>query len=122
MHEAWVADGARYKNGIAVLNVNGTDHYLIATAKSLGTVGDNIDVNFENGQTIPCIIADAKSTNDSNYTTYGHGRSDGSVNILEFEVDRNVYNSTGNPKTSTWGLEWDSSSDVSTVDNYGTIL
>ena len=122
VHEAWLADGARYKNGIAVMNVNGQDHYLIATAPTLGTVGDSVDVNLANGQTVPCVIADAKSTNDSNYTTYGHGRSDGSVNVLEFEVDRNKYNSSGNPSTSTWGLEWDSSSDVSSVDNYGSII
>ncbi len=122
VHEAWLADGARYKNGIAVMNVNGQDHYLIATAPTLGTVGDSVNVNLANGQTIPCVIADAKSTHDSNYTTYGHGRSDGSVNILEFEVDRNKYNSSGNPSTNSWGLEWDSSSNVSSVDNYGSIV
>ena len=122
VHEAWLADGARYKNGIAVMNVNGQDHYLIATAPTLGSVGDSVDVNLENGETIPCVIADAKSTHDSNYTTYGHGRSDGSVNVLEFEVDRNKYNSSGNPSTNSWGLEWDSSSDVTSVDNYGTIV
>ena len=103
------------------MNVNGQDHYLVATAPTLGTVGDSVNVNLENGQTIPCVIADAKSTGDSNYTTYGHGTG-GGVNILEFEVDRNVYNANGNPQTSTWGLEWDSSSDVTSVDNYGTII
>ncbi len=121
VHEAWLADGARYKNGIAVMNVNGSDHYLIATANALGSVGDNVTVNFQNGQSIPCVIADAKSSHDSNYTTYGHGHGD-SVNVLEFEVDRNKYNSTGNPATSSWGLEWDSSSNVSSVDNYGTVI
>ena len=122
VHNKWVADGARYKNGIAVMNVDGVDHYLVATAPTFGKVGDSITVNFENGQSVPMLIADAKSTKDSNYTTYGHGRSDGSVNILEFEVDRNVYNAKSNPRTSTWGLEWDSSSDVSSIDNYGSIL
>lgn len=122
VHEAWLADGARYKDGIAVMKVNGQDHYLIATAPTLGSVGDSVNVNLQNGQTVPCVIADAKSTNDSNYTTYGHGRSDGSVNVLEFEVDRNKYNSSGNPTTSTWGLEWDSSSGVSSVDNQGSII
>ena len=122
VHNAWLADGARYKNGIAVMNVDGTDHYLIATAPTLGKVGDSVDVNLDNGQTVPCVIADAKSTHDSNYTTFGHGRSDGSVNVLEFEVDRNAYNSKGNPSTSSWGLEWDSSSDVRSVDNYGSIV
>ncbi len=122
VHEAWLNDGGRYKDGIAVMKVNGVDHYLIATASSLGKVGDSITVNFENGQSIPCIIADAKSSGDSNYTKYGHGRPDGSVNVLEFEVDRNKFNSSGNPSTSTWGLEWDSSSDVDSVNNHGSIV
>ena len=122
VHEKWLADGARYKNGIAVINVNGKDHYLIATASKLGKVGDNVDVRLANGQTIPCVIADDKSSHDSNYTTYGHGRKNGSVNVLEFEVDRNVYNAKKNPTTSTWGLEWDSSSKVKRVDNYGSII
>ncbi len=121
VHEAWLADGGRYKDGIAVMNVDGTDHYLIATANALGNVGDNVTVNFQNGESIPCVIADAKSSGDSNYTTYGHAHGN-SVNVLEFEVDRNVYNSNGNPNTSGWGLEWDSSSNVSSVDNYGTVI
>lgn len=121
VHEAWLEDGARYKNGIAVLNVDGEDHYLIATAPTFGTVGDNVNVNLHNGETIPCIIADSKSTADSNYTKYGH-RSGNSVNVLEFEVDRNKYNESKNPKTETWGLEWDSNSTVAKIDNYGSIL
>ena len=122
VHEKWLADGARYKNGIAVINVNGQDHYLIATAPTLGNVGDNVNVTLKNGQNVPCVIADAKSTHDSNYTTYGHGRSNGSVNVLEFEVDRHVYREKGNPTTSKWGLEWDSSSGVKSVTNYGSIV
>ena len=122
VHEAWLADGARYKNGIAVMKINGVDHYLIATAPTFGKVGDSVTVNLKNGESVPCIIADAKSTNDSNYTKYGHGRSDGSVNVLEFEVDRTKYNKSGNPTTSKWGLEWDSSSGVKTIDNHGSAV
>ena len=122
VHEKWVADGCRYKNGIAVMNVNGQDCYLIATAPTFGDVGDAVNVNFDDGKTIPCVIADAKSTHDGNYTQYGHGQSNGSVNVLEFEVDRNDYNSKGNPNTEGWGLEWDSSSDVHSIDNYGSVI
>lgn len=122
VHEKWLADGARYKNGIAVMNVNGQDCYLIATAPTFGDVGDAVNVNFDDGKTIPCVIADAKSTNDGNYTQYGHGQSNGSVNVLEFEVDRNDYNSKGNPNTEGWGLEWDSNSDVHSIDNYGSVI
>ena len=122
VHEKWVQNGARYKNGIAVMNVNGVDHYLIATASTFGKVGDSVNVTFKNGQSIPCVIADAKSSNDSNYTKYGHAKSGGSINVLEFEVDRKKYLSSGNPTTSKWNLEWDSSSGVSRVDNHGTII
>ena len=122
VHKEWVANGAKYKNGIAVMNINGQDHYLIATSQALGNVGDTINVNFKNGQTIPCLIADAKSSHDSNYTKYGHARKDGSINVLEFEVDRLKYKSSGNPSTEKWGLEWDSKSDVASIDNFGSIL
>ncbi len=122
VHNKWVNDGARYKNGIAVMNIDGKDHYLIATAPTLGTVGDSVNVNLQNGQTVPCVIADSKSTWDANYTTYGHGQKDGSINVLEFEVAVNDYVDKGNPNTAGWGLEWDSSSGVSSVDNYGSIV
>ena len=121
VHEAWLADGARYKNGIAVMNVDGEDHYLVATTSTFGTVGDNVTVNLDDGGTIPCVIADSKSSGDSNYTSYGHAVGD-QVNVLEFEVDRNVYNSSGNPTTSTWGLDWNSDSPVSSIDNYGSVI
>ncbi len=121
VHEAWKANGGRYKNGIAVINVNGEDHYLIATASTFGRVGDSVTVNLRNGQQIKCVIADQKSSNDSNYTKYGHAHGS-SINVLEFEVNRNDYNSKGNPKTSTWGLEWDSSSDVASMNNHGSIV
>ena len=122
VHNAWLEDGARYKDGIAVLNVDGEDHYLIATAPKLGTVGDNVNVKLANGETIPCVIADQKNTGDRNFTEYGHSNGSGQVNVLEFEVDRDKFNSSGNPKTDTWGLEWDSSSPVASVDNYGSII
>ena len=119
--DIWKQQGSRFKNGIAVINVNGVDHYLIATAKVFGKVGDSVSVHLKNGQTVPCIIADAKSTHDSTYTQYGHRLGSG-INILEFEVQRSKYKQSGNPKTSTWGLEWDSSSGVKTVDNHGSIV
>ena len=121
VHEKWLADGARYKNGIAVIDVDGEDHYLVATTSTFGTVGDNVSVNLEDGSSVPCIIADSKSSGDSNYTSYGH-QVGSQVNVLEFEVDRNVYNSSGNPSTSSWGLDWDSNSNVDSIDNYGSII
>ena len=122
VHKAWLKDGARYKSGIAVINVNGQDHYLIATAPTLGRVGDSVNVKLKNGQNVPCVIADSKRTSDATYTKYGHSQGRGGVNVLEFEVERKKYLSSGNPTTSKWNLDWDSSSGVKTVDNYGSIL
>ena len=120
--EIWQQQGSRFKNGIAVVNVNGQDRYLIAVAKTFGKVGDSVTVNLANGTKVPCIIADQKSSHDPNYTQYGHGRSSGSVNVLEFEVQRSTFKQNGNPTTSKWGLDWDSSSKVRSIDNNGTIL
>jgi hypothetical protein len=120
--EVWKSQGSKFKNGIATVNVNGQDRYLIATSSTFGKVGDSVTVRLSNGQSIPCVIADQKSSNDKNYTRYGHSQGNGSVNILEFEVERSKYQSSGNPTTSKWNLEWDSSSSVVTIDNYGSIL
>ena len=120
--EVWKSQGSKFKSGIATVNVNGEDRYLIATSSTFGKVGDSVTVRLSNGQSIPCVIADQKSSNDKNYTRYGHSQGNGSVNILEFEVERSKYQSSGNPTTSKWNLEWDSSSSVVTIDNYGSIL
>jgi len=124
VHDAWVKGGAKYKDGIAVLNVDGTDCYLVATSSTFGDVGDVVNVNLDNGDTIPCVIADQKNSQDSNYTEYGHLTDNGTTNVLEFEVDTDTYRSNGytNPTTSGWGLEWNSSSAVSSIDNYGSVI
>ena len=121
--DIWKAQGSRFKNGIAVINVDGVDRYLVATASSLGTVGDMINCTLADGTVVPCIIADQKSSGDSNYTTYGHDNGQGSVNVLEMEVQRSKYlENGGSVTTSSWGLDWDSSSPVKHVDNYGSIV
>ena len=118
----WKEQGSRFKNGIAIVTVNGEDRYLVALAGTFGKAGDAVDIHLENGQKIPAIIGDIKSSGDSNYNKYGHGRSDGSTNVLEWEVQRSVYKANGNPTTSKWGLEWDSSSRVTRIDNEGSII
>lgn len=121
--EEWQKQGGKYKNGIAVMNVNGQDCYLVATSSEAGKVGDNINIKLKNGQSFPAVVADQKSSNDWNYTQYGHADKAGNVNVVEFEVDMKTYKDKGcNPNTSDWGLEWDSSSGVSEIDNYGSIV
>ena len=122
VHDLYAADGGRYKNDISVLNVDGQDRYLVAVSGTYGKVGDKINVHLKNGETVPCVIADMKSANDSNYTKYGHKQNNGSTNVLEFEVNINALKEKGNPNTKGWGLEWDSSSDVASIDNCGSII
>ena len=124
VHAAWVErSDASYKDGVAVLNVDGTDCYLVATTPKFGKVGDVINVNFEDGTSIPCVIADEKNLNDSNCVDDGHYMGNGdAINVLEFMVDTQTYREKGNPTTSGWGLEWNSGSAVSSVDNYGSVI
>lgn len=121
VHDKWVENGAHYKNGIAVMNVNGSDKYLVATTGTYGEVGDLIKVDFENGQSIECVIADEKNPVDANFTKYGHSY-DGQTNILEFEVDIPTYNAKGNPTTESWGLDWDSNSKITQISNFGSVI
>ncbi|MBR1376449.1 MAG: hypothetical protein IJ565_01410 [Bacilli bacterium] len=96
--------------------------YLIATTTTLGKSGDLIDVNLKDGTTIPCIIADAKSSHDENWSTYGH-TSKGQVNVVEWEVASAYYKDYGNPSSSNgYNLPWDSTSKVVSVDNKGSLL
>lgn len=120
--DLWKAQGSRFKHGIAVINVDGVDRYLVATASTLGEVGDMINCTLADGTVVPCIVADQKSSGDSNYTKYGHAQSNGTVNVLEMEVQRSAYLENGNVTTKSYGLEWDSSSPVAHVDNYGSVL
>ena len=82
VHDAWLADGAKYDQHIAVLK----GRYLVAVKPAFGESGQCIDVILENGVTIPCIIGDAKgmeNAGEGSSANYVH--SDGSV--VEFEVD-----------------------------------
>ena len=120
--DEWEKQGKRYKNGIAVVNVNGKDCYLVATSSEAGKVGDHINVKLKNGESFPALVADQKSSGDSNYTKYGH-TGKGGTNVIEFEVDMHKFKELGsNPNTKDWGLEWDSSSGVKSIDNYGSVL
>jgi murein DD-endopeptidase MepM/ murein hydrolase activator NlpD len=134
VHRLWLNDGARYKNGIAVLNINGTDRYLVAVTSKFGNVGDLIYANLENDTTIPMVIADIKSYSDtgavnkelcsSAVTTdpgcYGH--KDGSLlSVLEFEFDTTKWRS-GTKNPVSLGQEWDTSKKVKSISNCGTIL
>ena len=118
--DIWKQQGSVFKNGIAVINVDGVDRYLVAVSPKYGNVGDCIDVTLEDGTVIHCIIADTKGSDSG--SDWGHKMEDGSINILEFEVQRSTYLQSGNPTTEKWKLPWDSSKDVKSIKNGGSIL
>lgn len=75
--------------GIATLN----NCYLVAVTETFGTVGDKILVkltaDYEQGTTGPrayffAIIADVKSSGDSNWNMYGHEKPYG-TNVIEWQ-------------------------------------
>ena len=118
--EIWKKQGAVFKNGIAVINVDGVDRYLVAVSPKFGKPGDCIDVKLEDGTIIHCIIADSKGSDAK--SEWGHVLGDGSINVLEFEVKRETFLQKGNPTTSKWGLPWDSSKKVASIKNIGSII
>jgi len=118
--EIWRQQGSVFKNGIAVINVDGVDRYLIAVTTKFGQAGDCIDVTLEDGSVIHCIIGDSKGSDAG--SEWGHVLGDGSINVLEFEVQRSKYLQSGNPTTEKWGLPWDSSKKVASMKNIGSII
>ena len=118
--EIWKKQGSRFKNGIAVINVNGHDRYLVALSTKFGAVGDCVDVKLSDGTTVPALIADSKGSNAG--SEWGHKLSSGKINVLEFEVERKTFLEKGNPTTEKWGLEWDSDKPVSSMFNKGSVL
>lgn len=130
----WVAAGAKYKNGIAVMKVNGLDRYMVATTAKMGQVGDMINATLENGEIIPMIIGDIKAYGDTGVSNtkiceqqlvnepgcYGHQKSGNSIGVLEFQVDPVKFRESSNP--AGWGQEWDTSQKVVSITRYSSIL
>lgn len=96
---AWVSSGAAYSDGIAVMG----GRYLCACTEKYGTVGDKITFYLSDGTAIPCIMLDTKNSGDPDCNEWGH---DYGATVLELEVDRDYYNSYGNPASGTWMPNW----------------
>ena len=78
--DIWGTLGFTSDRGIATIN----GRYLVAVTTTYGQVGDCIDIALSNGMILPCIIADAKSPNDSNWTPYGHQHGN-YIEIVEWD-------------------------------------
>lgn len=103
IYDYWVSQGRPYEEGIAVLN----GYYLIACTSQFGEVGERVQFELENGQILNCLVADAKSSGDSNYTNYGH-ISEGEIVCIEMQVDEDYHRRFDNPATPQWKPEWHS--------------
>ena len=80
--DMWDAMGRESNRGIATIN----GRYLVAMTVTFGRTGDYVDVILEDGTVIECIIADAKSPNDSNCNAYGHEKGRRGTSLVEFET------------------------------------
>lgn len=125
----WKEQGARYKDGMAILTVDGVDRYLIAVVPTFGSPGDVLNIRTEDGSVFPAVVLDAKRTSDSNIywigdIPWGHSNESGTVNIVEFEVLSDAFkkDKKDNVMTSKWDIEWNSNSPVVSVSNNGNII
>ena len=89
--------------GFGVIN----GRYVVALTEFYGEVGDEIDFVLADGTNFPTIIGDIKSSNDPNWTKWGHV-SGNNLNVIEFVVDYDTwYNPMhANPGTSSCHPEW----------------
>ena len=99
VYERWVAAGAEYEDGIAVMD----GRYLLACTEKFGRCGDEVTFKLEDGTAIPGIIADIKSSADPGCNEWGHNNGQ---NIIEFEVLRSRFVESGNPGSDAWHPEW----------------
>lgn len=115
VYDRWVADGAPYKGGIAAIN----GRYMIACVnETYGYVGDAVDFILDDGQVLPCIVADQKRASDAGRNKWGH--KDGR-NVIEFITDPDTYYKYRGITKDGWHPEW---KDRRTVrcDNLGVMI
>ena len=111
VHAAWVEAGSVYSENVAMID----DKYLIACTETFGTVGDWVTFYFDNGESIECIIADAKSPGDANWTPWGH------IHGMQIDVIEAETNLTLNPGTPGC-VEWWGGRRVVSATNHGSFV
>ena len=111
VRDAWVEAGSVYSENVAMID----DKYLIACTETFGRVGDWVTFYFENGEAVECIIADAKSPGDANWTPWGH------IHGLQIDVIEAETNLTINPGTPGCMESWGRHRPVSAT-NHGAFI
>lgn len=97
VHNEWVAKGAKYNDGIAMIG----DRYLVACS---ATVGNKISITLADGTVIPCIVADEMSPNG-----------------IQFEINRDKYLEYGgsHPGSRFWKPKWNQK--VKSIEDEGAL-
>ena len=111
--DAYKAAGSQADGNMATLN----GRYLVAVSPTFGTVGDNIDIQLENGQVIPAIIADIKGADAT--SPWGHQFPGGAgVDVIEWEINGSA-NDGGALRNNLTEKGW-YGSDVTSIINFGS--
>ena len=118
IHNIWLAQGARFKNGVAVVNVDGVDRYLAAVKPRIGETGDVVNAKLENGTVVPLLIADTKASDATHDWGHDYG---GVINVIELMVRYDEYHNINVNVNNNWGVEWDTTSPVVEFSNAGAI-
>ena len=130
VHDIWIEQGARfYDNKIAIITVDGVDRFLAAIGETHGPgdeqvheAGDVINAILADGTVVPLVLADVKYHKDPDYNGYGHVQPNGTVNIIEMEVQWETQKDGWHNVKTGWGVNWDTSQPVSKIVNNGSIL
>jgi hypothetical protein len=104
--DLWVSKGRQYEDGIAVLDglyLAACKPYDESKTTGFGHVGDIVTFYLTDGTAIDCLIADEKGTDAA--SPWGHENGDGTINIIEFEVDVSVANGRNPGEGSGWHEE-----------------
>ena len=110
--DAYKAAGSQADGNMATLN----GRYLVAVSPTFGTVGDNIDIQLENGQVIPAVIADIKGADAT--SPWGHQFGSAGVDVIEWEINGSA-NDGGALRNNLTEKGW-YGSDVTSIINLGS--
>lgn len=110
VYNMWKSQGSKAEENIAYVEVDGERRYLIAVAATFGITGNFVNLKYDDGTVLHCLIMDEKNPHDGLGHYYADIDSDGKmehvghmengcVNVIEWEITHPV-NGSGDP--STW--------------------
>lgn len=109
----WEKDKKYSEEGIALIEVDEEERYLVEVSPKYGEVGDSIDVELEDGSIIKCVIAETKEVDKLDENYFGTLKKDNSVSLINFETSSEV---------EEIEFPWDTKSNITEITNNGSIL